>query len=111
MNIRAIPAALLIGLALMLTGGCGSNGGTDSDLTSVDILDNSFASATITVDAGSRVRWTNRGVAVHDVTQQDGAFSSGALSAGQSFTWKATEGTYRYSCTRHGGMSATVIAE
>jgi plastocyanin len=110
---RGVAGTLAISVALAVASGCGTSAATDpSGATPITIGDNTFAPTTTTVAVGTRLRWTNRGLAVHDVTQQDGAFASGALSAKQTFEWEAlTTGSFRYSCTRHDGMSGTIVVE
>jgi plastocyanin len=76
---------------------------------SVDAADFEFRPATIEVAAGGRVTWTNRGVAPHTVTAEDGTFDSGMLEAGAAFT-QAFEapGSYAYLCAFHPEMTAAI---
>ena len=76
---------------------------------SVDAADFAFRPATIEVAAGGRVTWTNRGVAPHSVTSNDGSFDSGMLESGATFAQSfATPGSYAYLCAFHPEMTATV---
>jgi len=83
--------------------------------TSVSVVDNSFSPQTITIAPGDTVTWTNNGSMNHTVTADDGSFSSGSLSPGQSFTHTfATVGNFPYYCQFHGapggiGMSGAVM--
>jgi plastocyanin len=78
----------------------------------VTIRDNSFTPQTLTVPAGTLVRWVNSGVAVHDVTQYEGAFLSGAIEPGESFEHRfPVVGRFDYACARHPGMQGTVVVE
>jgi plastocyanin len=77
---------------------------------SVEIQDNHFVAAAITVNAGDTVTWTETGVGTHSVTADDGTFDSSpncptsCLSHGSTFTHTfTTPGTYRYYCRIHGG--------
>ena len=92
--------------------------------STVAIQDSSFTPQTLTVKAGTKVTWTNNDSTVHDVTSTDGPgtdatttdlFSSGSMSAGQSFSYTFTKaGTYYYECTIHASMAtmhATVIVK
>ena len=75
----------------------------------VSIIDNDFAPATMTVSAGSTVRWVNNGILPHTATAA-GQFDSGILMAGE--TWSRTfdsPGTFNYICTLHPEMTATVL--
>lgn len=74
--------------------------------------DFSFDPATVTVAAGTAVRWTNRGGAPHTATADDGSWDSGTTSPGATFAFTfAVPGTYRYFCRFHQslGMAGTVV--
>lgn len=60
--------------------------------------------------AGSTVAWTNLDVAPHTVTSTEGAFDSGFVTEGQSYsrTFPAA-GSFPYVCRVHPFMQATVI--
>ncbi len=54
--------------------------------------------------------WTNNEVVPHTVTADDGSFSSGDLSKGDTFTHTfETAGTVTYHCELHTNMKAEVI--
>jgi plastocyanin len=56
-----------------------------------------FAPASVTVNAGDTVRWTNRDTVDHQVVSDTGSFASPILKAGQSFAFAfQTDGTFRY---------------
>ena len=81
----------------------------------VSAVDDRFQSATITVDAGDEVVWTNDGQNPHTVTSDDGSFDSGTLDNGESFSATLDEaGSFAYYCEFHGGsggvgMSGVVV--
>jgi plastocyanin len=83
--------------------------------TSVSIVDNSFSPQSITIAMGDTVTWTNNGTMNHTVTADDGSFTSGTLSPGNTYSHTFTSaGTFRYYCQFHGGtggvgMSGTVV--
>ena len=84
----------------------------------VDVRNNFFQPASVTVPVGSRVRWTWRGtgVVVHNVTStgQPSFPSSGVSISGDGSTYQhvfAAAGTYRYECTLHAGMTGMVIVQ
>jgi len=78
--------------------------------TSVSAKDDSFDPATLNVQVGTTVRWTNNGKHPHTVTSNDGKWDSGDLAPGASYTVTfMTAGTYRYHCKHHKQMEGTII--
>jgi plastocyanin len=79
---------------------------------SVDIGDDFFNPSSLAVTAGTTVTWTNRGSRGHTVTGDQGAFDSGTLNPGGtfSFTFK-DKGTFNYHCGFHSGMTAKIVVE
>lgn len=76
----------------------------------VNIVDNSFGPATITVSAGATLSWLNKGALPHTVTARNGAFDSGLMLTGDRFNRTfATPGTYSYFCAVHPEMTGTVL--
>ncbi|MDB5283008.1 MAG: Cupredoxin-like protein [Bacteroidota bacterium] len=71
-----------------------------------------FNPSTITVSKNATVTWSNKDGMAHTVTSDAGAFSSGNIAAGGSFSFQfTTTGTYQYHCTIHSGMTGTVIVQ
>jgi plastocyanin len=71
-----------------------------------------FSPATLTVKTGTKVSWTNKDTVTHTVTADQGAFNSGLLSPGNSFSFTFTQaGTYSYHCNIHHSMMATIIVQ
>ncbi len=78
----------------------------------VTIVDFGFQPATLTVSAGTRVTWKNTGQVDHTVTANNGAFDSGSIAPGASFSFTfRTAGTYAYHCSIHPFMAGTVIVK
>lgn len=74
----------------------------------VEIGDGFFSPSSLTVTVGDTVTWTNVDDSPHTVTAS-GAFDSGNLDAGQSFSFTFTEaGTFGYVCNYHDEMTATI---
>ncbi|HYG74613.1 MAG TPA: cupredoxin family copper-binding protein [Planctomycetota bacterium] len=92
---------------------CAQRAANGRATTSVSIVDFDFKAASITVTVGDTVTWTNDGGAPHDVTSDPpGAFASGTLSSGQTFSFTFnTPGTFQYLCTIHPNMRGTVIVQ
>lgn len=75
----------------------------------VTIVDFAFQPATISVPVGSTVAWHNTGNAPHTVTAFNGAFDSGTLSPGGSFSQTFSDpGVFMYHCEIHPNMVGTV---
>jgi amicyanin len=78
----------------------------------VDIVDFAFSPATITVNVGDSVTWTNSDAVVHTATSTSGAFDSGDLDQDESYTLTFSQaGTYEYLCTPHPEMTGRVIVQ
>jgi plastocyanin len=75
----------------------------------VSIADFAFAPASVTINVGDRVTWTNSDAVAHTATATSGAFDTGNLDQGESATVRFTQpGTYRYVCTPHPSMTGTI---
>lgn len=110
-------------LALTLTIGVGLVGykargigatSNDKSATPVEVkIDNfSFSPATITVPAGTAVRWTNRDDIPHTVVSDDKQFKSGPLDTDDQFTYIFSKpGSYMYFCSIHPKMTAKIIVQ
>jgi len=71
-----------------------------------------FSPMSITIKAGTSVTWKNLDGEPHTVTSVDGLFRSGALDQNDSFTFKFDKpGTYKYLCSIHPRMMASVVVQ
>jgi plastocyanin len=87
-------------------GGGGGGGGQAPAQASVTIDDDFFSPKAVTIRAGGKVTWTNRG---NPHTATGTAFDSGNLNTGQSFTHRFPKaGTYDYVCAYHSDMTGTI---
>ena len=70
----------------------------------------SFKPAQITVKRGTRVTWINKDMTKHTATASNGAFDSGVLRPGQSYshTFKTAGRTNNYHCQIHPSMRGSV---
>jgi plastocyanin len=86
------------------------SGGTGK---AVEILIQSFAfnPATVTVAAGTEVKWTNEDAPGHTILSDDGTtIKSPTLNKGDSFSMVFnTPGTYSYYCSIHPSMKGTIV--
>ncbi len=77
---------------------------------SVTIADFSFGPATVTVDVGDSVTWTNRDDVVHTATGSSGGFDTGDIEPGSSGGATFDQaGSFSYICKPHPFMKGTVV--
>ena len=107
-SIRLPCARALIGaFASLLLGGASA---AEPARVLIDLKAFMFAPTALTVAAGTAVSWKNLDPEPHTVASIDGAFRSGALDQGDSFTFTfAKPGTYRYVCSIHPQMTGTIV--
>ena len=70
-----------------------------------------FSPATLTIKAGTTVKWTNKDGVTHTVTSDTaGQFNSGNVAANGVFSFMfMTVGTYNYHCSIHPSMIAKIV--
>jgi plastocyanin len=104
----AVVTIVLI-LAAILAGACSSGGSSGN---TVSISGYAFNPASLNVSTGTTVTWTNNDSVTHTVTSDTGAFSSGDLSPGQTFSYTFSQaGTFAYHCSIHASMHGTVTVK
>jgi plastocyanin len=76
-----------------------------TNMVSVNIQNFNFVPATVSVTSGTIVTWTNGDSVPHTVTSVTGAFDSGSISPGAtwSYTFNQT-GSFEYKCSIHATM-------
>ena len=85
----------------------GAAGGASTDR--VAIADFAFDPETVTVDAGTKLTWTNDDEAPHTATADDGSFDTGTLKLDDTGAVAIDQpGTYTYYCRFHPFMKGTV---
>ncbi len=98
-------------VALVLISGCSgpeSEPSTTPGQNNVNIENFAYNPATITVQKGTAVAWTQIDSAPHTVTGN--GFDSGNLNKGQTFSWTFNEtGTFSYKCSIHPTMGGKVV--
>jgi plastocyanin len=98
----AVAAALA---AMFLVGGAVAVAATRA----IAISGFAFSPATVTINVGDRVTWTNSDAVAHTATATGGAFDTGDIGQGQSASVRFTKaGTYAYYCTPHPSMTGTI---
>jgi plastocyanin len=95
---------------LTFTPGLGFLGADAQDGTAVTIVDFAFQPASLEIPAGTTMTWTNSGAATHTATADNGAFDSGRLAPGASFSQTFNSaGTFTYHCEIHPQMTGTIV--
>jgi len=98
-------AALSLVALLLFAPTAGAQGKT----TTVSIKDFAFNPSNTTIAPGTTVTWVNNDQTAHTATANNGAFDSGTLQPGQSYSFTFDKpGTYAYHCEIHPDMTATV---
>jgi plastocyanin len=89
----------------------GSKGGTvNPGANEVWIQSMLFNPSLITVTEGTTIKWTNKDAVSHTVTSDAGVFDSGVIGNNGTFSYLfSTAGSYKYHCSIHPLMTATVV--
>ena len=108
MSIRILSCALFVA-ALSLAN---ANAATMPDANTILIKNFDYSPMALTVAAGTTVTWRNLDGEPHTVVSIDGLFRSAALDSNESFTFKFDRpGTFKYVCTLHPKMVATITVK
>src|SRR6266498_2662181 len=79
-----------------------------AETKTVTIKDFEFAPKELTINVGDTVKWENDGPSTHSATSTNGVFDSGAIAAGEDFSFTfTTAGTFNYACKFHDIMQGT----
>src|SRR5215472_4977372 len=114
LRIFIVGIAVFCGLQMAANAQSAYAAGQDSKGATVDVkIDNfSFSPATITIPAGTTVKWTNRDDIPHTVVNDDQKFQSKALDTDESYSYTFTKpGTYPYFCSIHPKMTGKVVVQ
>lgn len=112
-----IRRVMVIGWAAVLFAGVGklATRAENAPAQPVEVkIDNfTFAPPTLTVAAGTTVKWVNRDDIPHTVVSDDkSTFKSKAMDTDDSFSYTFTKpGTYNYFCSIHPKMVAKVVVQ
>ena len=88
------------------------SGATASARRSVAIKDMQFNPATLEINVGDTVVWTNNDDRDHTVVGPTGSFKSENLRAGASYSYQFTKaGTFGYGCSYHPRMKGTITVK
>ena len=85
---------------------------TTSAATEIKIDNFSFTPPILTVEAGTKVTWTNRDDIPHNIVSSDQKFKSKPLDTDDAYSFTFNEpGTYQYFCGLHPKMVGKVVVE
>jgi plastocyanin len=86
---------------------------TQPETREIAIASFAFSPASVTVKAGTTIKWTNNDSAPHSIASSDGKFTgSSVLSKGNAYQFTFDKpGTYNYICGIHPSMSGTIIVQ
>lgn len=95
----------------MYMGNNPGGGGTGSPgLNEVWIQGMAFMPSTITINAGTTIKWTNKDAVSHTVTSDAAFFDSGTIASSATYSHQfTTAGTFTYHCSIHPSMTASVV--
>jgi len=80
-----------------------------TEAATVEIIEFAYEPVDVTVTAGGTVEWTNSDSAPHTATAEEDSFDTGSLDKGDAAKITFDEpGTFKYICTFHPFMNATV---
>jgi plastocyanin len=110
--LRLLPLLALAGLLLAATPAAGGTTAAQSG-GEARIVDFDFAPGRLTVDAGTKVKWTNTGQRPHTASDRGGTFDTKPIAPGASAEVTfSTPGTYFYFCRINPAkMNGTVVVK
>lgn len=114
MHARLVTPAIALAAAigLLLLAGTTAAPARAGAAHAIEIVDFAFSPPSLTISVGDTVTWTNADSVVHTATSTSGAFDSGELAQGASYSLTFSEaGTYDYLCTPHPSMTGTIVVE
>ncbi|WP_316967024.1 PQQ-dependent sugar dehydrogenase [Candidatus Methanocrinis natronophilus] len=83
----------------------------NDEIIEIEIRGFSFQPASITVPAGTEVKWINFDPFAHTVTADDGSFDSGSIrgNGGEFYLTLSEPGTFLYHCIPHPQMRGEIV--
>jgi plastocyanin len=104
------PIRRLIALVVVVSGAFGLLASDAAATANVTIVFRAYQPPTTTVRVGETVTWKNSTLMPHTVTAVEGAFDSGKMNGGTTFSYTFLKpGTFLYKCLIHPTMKGTVI--
>jgi plastocyanin len=117
-KLMLLTLAVLVGAVVIIAGCTSSTQSPSSAQTSaasqntVTMKGLAFNPSALTINKGANVTWQNDDSTTHTVTSDTGAFESGNMSPGNSFTHQFNgTGTFPYHCSIHPSMIGTITVQ
>lgn len=90
----------------------GGAGQASTGTPQIEMGDDVFRPALVTVPAGTKVTWLNKGSKAHTVVSNDKLFDSGLVNIDGEFSYTFTApGTYSYHCAPHAKMIGQIVVK
>jgi plastocyanin len=87
-----------------------NGGGGTTGAPTITMRNMAFSSSSVQITTGTKVTWVNDDNMTHTVTSDNGVFSSGDITAGNSFSFTFNiAGTYSYHCIYHSTMTGVIV--
>jgi plastocyanin len=78
----------------------------------IEMDDDVFKPAQLTIPAGTKVVWVNKGQKAHTVVSNDKLFDSGLVNVGAEYAYTfTTPGTYAVHCAPHAKMIGQIVVQ
>jgi plastocyanin len=109
---RSRSILTIVSLAALWLAASGPSSAAPDDSTQIVIKDFTFTPNSLTVKAGSAVKWVNKDDEPHSVVSDTGLFRSGAIDTNETFSYEFDKpGTYHFTCAIHPRMVGTIIVQ
>jgi plastocyanin len=90
----------------------GGNAPAGAESAQIEMSDDVFKPAQLTVPVGTKVTWINRGTKAHTVVGNDKLFDSGLVDVNGQFSHTYTSpGSYPYHCAPHPKMIGLIVVK
>jgi plastocyanin len=112
-SIFALTTATVISLTLLACAQKAQSAAAETQATNEIKIDNfSFTPQTVEIAAGTTITWTNHDDVPHNVVSTDKIFKSKTMDTDEKFSYTFSKpGTYKYFCSIHPRMTATVVVK
>jgi plastocyanin len=94
------------------TNAVGGTASVGAESAQIEMSDDVFKPALLTVPVGTKVTWINRGTKAHTVVGNDKLFDSGLVDVNGQFSYTYTApGNYPYHCAPHPKMIGLIVVK